>query len=150
MRKIKRAGAVLLAVVMTVCMLSGCYGGIAEKRASEKTEPLTFSKVSIEDGNSWETDQTPITIEWFVCYDWFGKSFSPETNLADKKILDATGITIKFTSGDLDKLNLLITTDSLPDVITMDATASQRKLLEDNGLLYPLVFGYDVPGGRGK
>ncbi len=138
MRKIKRAGAVLLAVVMTVCMLSGCYGGIAEKRASEKTEPLTFSKASIEDGNSWETDQTPITIEWFVCYDWFGKSFSPETNLADKKILDATGITIKFTSGDLDKLNLLITTDSLPDVITMDATASQRKLLEDNGLLYPL------------
>ncbi len=130
----------IFSVFMTGMLLTGMIAGCG-KAASQEEQELTeenFQEVSLEDGNSWETDTTPITIEWFVCYDWFGKTFSPDTNLADAKILEDTGITIEFTSGDLDKLNLLITTGDLPDVITMDITASQRLTLEDNGLLYPL------------
>lgn len=87
---------------------------------------------------SWKTDTSPYTIDWFVSYDWYSKKFNPDTNLTDKKILTDTGITLNITTGDFDKLNMMIATGDLPDVITTDATASQRLLLENGGMLLDL------------
>ena len=135
---IKKRISLFLALTMILALTSGCFGG--DKPADGAGGAYNdIPAITLEEGqHSWEVDTSPIEIEWFVCYNWFGKTFSPDTNLPDAKIKTNTGVTINFTSGDLDKLNLLITTNSLPDVVTLDVSASQRELMENNGLLYPL------------
>lgn len=97
-----------------------------------------FADVRVPEG-SWSTNKdTPVTIDWFMAYDWFGSTFDAENNAGWARILEDTGVTINFQSGDTDKLNMLIASGSLPDVITMDASATQRKLLENSGALTPL------------
>lgn len=88
--------------------------------------------------NSWETDTSTMTIRWFVAYDWYSKTWNPGSNTSDAKLLLDTGITLEIISGDMDKLNALISADSLPDLVTIDITASQRTLLENNGKVLPL------------
>lgn len=85
-----------------------------------------------------EKDTSPITIDWFVAYDWYGKVFDPVNNMADKKLQTETGITINVITGNADKLNALIVSGELPDVVTFDAVASQRLQMEDSGMVLDL------------
>ena len=73
-----------------------------------------------------------------MAYDWYGKKFDEANNLFDKKLYEETGVKIDIQTGDTDKLNMLIQTGKLPDIITLDANSTQRKLLEDNGMVQPL------------
>lgn len=117
--------------------LTGCgKGGNGEKGGKEKSQDALEPMVLAE--KSWETDKTPITITWFVAYDWYSKGWNPGNNTSDTKILMDTGVTLEITSGDTDKLNALISAGKLPDLITMDVTATQRTLLENGDKLLPL------------
>ena len=110
--------------MLIALMLFSCTGALADERVPE---------------GSWSANKdTPVTIDWFMAYDWFGSTFDPEKNDGWARILEDTGVTINFQSGDTDKLNMLIASGTLPDVITMDATATQRKLLENSNALAPL------------
>lgn len=100
--------------------------------------PALADGIDVSEGSWTKNKDKPITIKWFAAYDWYSAVFDPINNIASKVILEDTGITIEMSSGTTDKLNMLITTDSLPDIITMDAPAAQRKLLEDSGRLAPL------------
>ena len=73
-----------------------------------------------------------------MAYDWYGKVFDPVNNIADKKLQTETGITVNIITGDADKLNALIVSGELPDVVTFDAVASQRLQMENAGLVLDL------------
>jgi putative aldouronate transport system substrate-binding protein len=126
--------------VLSVCCaallalpLTACGGNKPDTNAfPADTEPKPLAE------NSWETDMSLITIKWFVAFDWYAKTWNPGGNTSDAKLLEKTGITLEISSGDNDKLNALIAADSLPDLVTMDITASQRTLLENNGKVLPL------------
>lgn len=122
---------------LILALLSACSGGGATPDSSKKTETPGGEPKKLA-SPSWKTDTSDCTIKWFLAYDWYGKKFSPQTNEFDKWIKDETGCSIEFQTGDVDKLNVLISTDSLPDVVTFDANSSQRTLLENNGKLLPL------------
>lgn len=117
-------------------MLSACNNVPDEKNAEAGNNDAEKNLVLAE--NSWETDTSPMTITWFVAYDWYSKTWNPGNNSSDTKILTDTGITLEITSGDTDKLNALISAGKLPDLITMDVTATQRTLLENGGELVAL------------
>lgn len=113
-----------LSLLLVVALMLGCVGAMANERVPE---------------GSWTAKKDePVTISWFMAYDWFGVTFDPVNNLAFARQLEDTGVSIEFQSGDTDKLNMLIATNALPQVVTMDAVATQRKLLENNGALAPL------------
>lgn len=114
----------ILLMLLVVVMMMTSVGALANER--------------VPDGSWTANKDEPVTISWFMAYDWFGGVFDPVNNLAFAQQLADTGVTIEFSSGDTDKLNMLIATNALPDVITMDAIATQRKLLENNGALAPL------------
>jgi putative aldouronate transport system substrate-binding protein len=116
-----------------VFCFSGCSG-----KAENNTAALKEITISETDEPSWRQDKSPCTLKWFVAYDWYGKIFNPAINLGDKAILEETGITLEINTGSYEKLNLLISTGDLPDLVTFDAISSQRTLLEDGGLLYDL------------
>lgn len=147
----KKLWNAVMAGMLCVSMLAGCGAKTenapsepAASEAAQTEEQESAEKTGEESAEaavetpSWKKDSSPITIDWFVAYDWYGKVFDPVNNLADKKLQTETGITINVITGDTDKLNALIVSGELPDVVTFDAVASQRLQMEDSGLVLDL------------
>lgn len=87
---------------------------------------------------SGEEQKEQITITWFVAESGYSKTWNPKENVSDAKILKNTGVNLEIASGDLTDLDALIATDSLPDLITVEADATERFLMEDSGMVEPL------------
>lgn len=88
---------------------------------------------------SWTKNrQEPVSLDWFIAFDWYSGTFNPDVNLFDKDLRDATGITLNVSSGNVEKLNTLIASDSLPDIVTCRVRSAERLNMENNGLLAPL------------
>ena len=145
--KTKKWLALVLAMVMALSLLAGCGGKDntppepapePAPAAPENSDPAAPETPAPVDGPSWTQDTSDCTITWFMAYDWYGKKFDETNNLFDKKLYEETGVKIDIQTGDTDKLNMLIQTGKLPDIITLDANSTQRKLLEDNGMVQPL------------
>lgn len=147
----KKMIAMVTASILCGSMLAACGKEPAPSPAATDTAAAQESTASVEgaesmgtsdsaktDSPSWTQDTSDCTITWFFAYDWYDKKFDETVNAFDKKLYDNTGCRIEIQTGDTDKLNMLIKTGKLPDVITLDANSTQRKLLEDNGLVQPL------------
>ena len=147
----KKLWNAVMAGMLCVSMLAGCgaktENAPSEPAASEaaQTGEQESTEKAVEESAeaagetpSWKKDTSPITIDWFVAYDWYGKVFDPVNNMADKKLQTETGITINVITGNADKLNALIVSGELPDVVTFDAVASQRLQMEDSGMVLDL------------
>lgn len=139
--------SIFLAAVMCAAALSGCgdKGQDNGTQTGSKDQSGTVSSSSGAaaasedfDGPSWKRDTTPVTVDWFVAYDWYGKVFDAVNNMADKKLLEETGITINIMTGDTEKLNALIVSGQLPDIVTFDAIAPQRQQMENAGMVMDL------------
>ncbi len=147
----KKLWNAVMAGMLCVSMLAGCGAKTenapsepAASEAAQTGEQESTEKAAEESAEaagetpSWKKDTSPITIDWFVAYDWYGKVFDPVNNMADKKLQTETGITINVITGNADKLNALIVSGELPDVVTFDAVASQRLQMEDSGMVLDL------------
>lgn len=144
--ELKKKLSLALAVVMCAStLLTGC-GKKADPAPTpapapdpaEQTQTDSAPEENKEDLPSWAQDTSDCTVTWFFAYDWYGKKFNEKDNAFDKKLYENTGIKIDIQTGDTDKLNMLIQTGKLPDIITLDANSTQRKLLEDQGMVLPL------------
>lgn len=132
----KRTMSLLIVFIMIISM-AGC--GKKEEPADEVSAPeSSAASTEMSEGPSWSQDTSPVTLEWFVAYDWASNTFDPVNNVTDKYINEKTGVTIKWSYGNLEKLNMLITTDSLPDIVTYDMVSSERLTMENSGLLQPM------------
>lgn len=117
MRKIIQALCLILAVLFL-------YGAAKQ------------SNVQLEDSRAEE--KNPVTITWFVAEEGYSKTWNPQKNLADAKVFLNTGVNLEIKSGNLTDLDALIATDSLPDLITVEARTAERFLLENQGMAEPL------------
>ncbi len=140
--KLKKTLSLALAGTLCASLLAGCGGSPASQPApSQAAAPSGSQTTPAEpagDQPSWKQDTSDCTITWFFAYDFYGKKFNEKDNAFDKKLYEQTGIKLDIQTGDKDKLNMLIQTGKLPDVITLDANSTQRKLLEDQGMVQPL------------
>lgn len=135
--KIKKTGlAAVLAVVAASCLITGCKAKSAVQDEALKKEQ---TEVAYDPSKaSWEQDQNPVELNWFVGYDWAAMNFDPEHNVFDKYVYDHTGVRIKFSAGNQEKLSMLIATGNLPDIVTYDAVSTERLTMENGGRLLPL------------
>lgn len=89
----------------------------------------------------------PITIDWYINESWFS---SPEGNLVLEEIKAQTGITINFIApvGDpLEKLNAMIASDTLPDLVTLGWWNAEVQQLSDPKFSYSYdELGAMAPG----
>lgn len=153
--KARKQLALLLVFVMILTLLGGCSKKDetaktdtgARTGSSVSTDQKEENSASAEDAGetgthlatpSWKTDTSPITLEWFIGYDWASFTFDPENNAFDKWLQEETGITISYSYGDQEKLNMLIATDSLPDIVTYNMVSPERISMENGGMLLPL------------
>ncbi len=81
----------------------------------------------------------PITLDWYVNYSWFVTGWGE--NLVSRTITEETGVTVNFITpmgNEENKLNSLIDSDSLPDLITLGWWEPQLQDIISRGMVYPL------------
>lgn len=102
---------------------------------------------SVEDKKDTQEIDETITLHWFVADPEYSRTWNPKEHVSDAKILDKTGVRLEIRSGDLAELDALIATDSLPDLITLDAGAKECYILENSGCVAELepLFGQYAP-----
>ncbi|MDO5298280.1 MAG: extracellular solute-binding protein [Clostridia bacterium] len=80
-----------------------------------------------------------VTLEWYVNYSWFTTPWGG--NLVSRAITERTGTDISFfvpSGNESDRLNALIFSDALPDLITLGWWEPQVRTLIDGGYVWAL------------
>lgn len=112
-----------IALFLTIPM---CLGIVACDQA--ETLPMTDTERAVvgtttetEEIPAWQTyADEPVTLDWYVNYSWFALPWGE--NLVSKTITEETGVDINFitpSGTETEKLNALIASNSLPDLITI-------------------------------
>ena len=145
-----------MAVTMTAGMtnvLTGC-GAEREGQAVE-TSQVEDTSQGDEDTPAWKKYAgEPVTLDWYVNYSWFAIPWGE--NAVSQKITEETGVNINFITpigNETEKLNALIASDSLPDLITLGYWEPQvNQMIEENMVyaLNELADDYDAYSGRSQ
>lgn len=109
--------------------LSGC---------GEEPKPELDEKEHITKKEEAEAKK-PVELEWYVNFSWYNTVFG--SNLVSKKIKADTGVDIVFTSpsgNEAERLSSLISSNTLPDIITLGWSEEQADEMIDKGMVYPL------------
>ncbi|WP_225446116.1 type 2 periplasmic-binding domain-containing protein [Paenibacillus rhizovicinus] len=105
------ATLIVSALVFTACGSKGGGGGnLAD--ASFTVDAAT---------PSWKTDKSTADLSWYINFDWFAQTWGNDT--ATKFITEDTGVNVTYQNGTDDKLNTMMASGDLPDIITIDGTS---------------------------
>ncbi|MDD6504411.1 MAG: extracellular solute-binding protein [Lachnospiraceae bacterium] len=89
---------------------------------------------------AWERyADTPITLDWYIDYSWFVGGWGE--NLVSKTITEETGVSVNFVTpkgNEGEMLNSMISSDSLPDLITLGWWNSQVNTMIKSDMVYAL------------
>ncbi|MBC8059497.1 MAG: extracellular solute-binding protein [Clostridiaceae bacterium] len=105
----------------------------------KKSGQLDSNSVSKNNQEGWKLDTSPITFDWYINYSWFGTKWG--NNPVSKYVTQKTGVNLNFItpSGDeTEKLNTMITTGKLPDIITLGYYEDGYTKVIKNKLVLPL------------
>jgi putative aldouronate transport system substrate-binding protein len=121
--------SIIFLLVFILIMFSGCS-------AKGKSN---IDKV--DDGTpAWKKySQEPITFKWYINYSWYTTPWGQ--NAVSKAITDETGVNIQFvvpTGSEVQKLDAMIASDTLPDFITLGWWETQAQAMVDQDMVYAL------------
>lgn len=138
MRGIVRILSLTVVFILFVVTVTACGNKAGEKQDASAAVSTSSQDTEVKkDGPSWTWDTSPVKLTWFVDQDWYKKTWDTENCLLDRKITEETGVTIEINSGNGDKFNVLIASDSLPDIVSTWIGSPQRQTLEKNQMVYP-------------
>lgn len=147
MVNLKKAISLIMLLAFAVTMLVGC--GSTTGTTPEKSTPAAASTVAAEatpaeatapaaDEPGWKKDTSPVKLDWYVNETWYD---CPAGNLAHELVKEQTGVDINFIVpvGDAkQKLNTMIASNSLPDMVTLGWYEQQVPQLETDDYVYAL------------
>ena len=119
-----------------IFLLAGC------KKTDNIAEDSKKKEESVQTGNEpgWKKDASDkVTLDWYINFSWYTTTWG--RNLVSKEITKETGVDINFivpTGNETDKLNSMIASDTLPDLVTLGWWDMQAQELPKKGLVYPL------------
>lgn len=133
--------AMITAVLLPVTACSQPAGQNAEKEMSAEAGSTDTDNIkNTEAVYAWQKYAgEEITLDWYVNYSWFATPWGE--NLVSKTITEETGVNINFITpigNEVEKLNSLIASDSLPDLITLGYWEPQIDEMIHNDMVYAL------------
>lgn len=102
----------------------GCGSMIVGSIGCGKVEEGNMTKATFEvneDVPSWKTDTSSADLSWYINFDWFAQTWG--NDVATKYITEDTNVNITYQSGADDKLNTMLASGDLPDIITISGTS---------------------------
>ena len=115
-------------IIVFTILLYGC--GSEELTDETISEELTLCEQHAED---------KVTLDWYINYSWFATPWGE--NAVSRKITEDTGISIRFITpkgNESEKLDAMISADSLPDIVTLGWWEPQVDMMIDNDMIYAL------------
>ncbi|MDN5303122.1 MAG: putative aldouronate transport system substrate-binding protein, partial [Fusobacteriaceae bacterium] len=117
----KRKLFLTLALMFSVMAVNVNAGLFFNKKKDAKEE-----KVQIDPNKpGWQQDDSQVTYDWYINYSWFGGKWGED--YVTKEITEKTGVSINYVvpaGNGTEKLNTMIASGTLPDLITLDARDS--------------------------
>ncbi|WP_238533406.1 ABC transporter substrate-binding protein [Paenibacillus terrae] len=105
-------------IILTLVALAVSLAGCGSKTTSAE---LPDSKIEVtKDTPSWKNDKAKADLDWYINFDWFAQTWG--NDVATKYITEDTGVNITYSSGSDDKLNTMMASGDLPDIITLEGT----------------------------
>lgn len=115
--------------------LLGCAG-------EDTSEMSETSQAYANESAAWKKyaeEQDPVTLDWYINYSWFTTGWGD--NMVSRKITEDTGVSVNFQTpmgNQEEKINALISSDSLPDIITLGWWEPQLNEMIRKGMVYAL------------
>ncbi len=128
--------------VFAFLSVMGISSGIKTEWPQEKENETVESEQEAENGTApaWpDYAGEPVTLKWYINFSWFATPWGE--NLVSKTITEETGVNIDFVTpigNETEKLNALISADSLPDLITLGWWEPQVNEMVNGGMVYAL------------
>lgn len=127
----------------TILVLGMCACGCMEKgnASVEGTEENTGTESSADTTlPAWKryADEA-VTLDWYINYAWFATPWGE--NLVSQTITEETGVSVNFITpmgNEEEKLNALIASDKLPDIITLGYWETQIDEMIEKDMVYAL------------
>lgn len=111
---VMKKSIILLTLVAFVVALSGCGGKKTNVELPDSTIEVN------KDTPSWENDKATAELDWYINFDWFAQTWG--NDVSSKYITEDTGVNITYLGGSDDKLNTMMASGELPDIITVDGS----------------------------
>lgn len=135
MKKTKR----YLGGVLALTLLFGVTGCADEQEVSANANDVEIPETEVS-GPAWQKyADEEITLDWYVNYSWFATPWGE--NLVSQTITEQTGVNVNFITpigNETEKLNALIASDSLPDILTIGWWEPQVNEMVNSGMVYAL------------
>lgn len=130
----KRLGVTVLILILLLVAVVAIYK-IIDMRIGDNKDLLQGSTSNSTEVNEPEV----ITLDWYVNYSWFTTQWGG--NVVSDAITEATGVNVNFVTpigNETEKLNALIASDTLPDIITLGHWEPQVDEMIDSDMVYAL------------
>lgn len=111
---VMKKSIILLTLVAFVVALSGCGGKKTNAELPDSTIEVN------KDTPSWKNDKATAELDWYINFDWFAQTWG--NDVSSKYITEDTGVNITYLGGSDDKLNTMMASGELPDIITVDGS----------------------------
>ena len=127
----KKANIILLILIFLVVSCGG---------SNSKKLSLPDPKVEVSENEiGWQKDKREVTFDWYINFSWFGGKWGED--IVTQNIAEKTGVKINYiipTGDGTEKLNTMIASNTLPDIITLEANSSLIDQLVKSNNLYAL------------
>lgn len=138
---------ILTAVLVAAASVSGCSKQDSGGKQPEGQMPP-----------GWQQDaEEPVTLDWYINFSWYATPWGE--NAVSKKITEDTGVSVNFkvpAGSEAEKLDSMISSDTLPELITLGWWEPQVQKMMDEEMVYALSdladqydpYFYQVSDGR--
>ena len=122
----------IVLLLLCVCLMATTFAGCKKKSSVQGFLPEEIKG----EGPSYTWDTSPVEISAYVGLEGYGYKW--DTNIACMKHLtDTTGVSLKIQSGNNERLNAMVATGKLPDIIVLnDVNNPIRHQLEEKGMVW--------------
>lgn len=148
MRKIQKRVEKILVAGMSIMLAIGmcACGGDAGTSAGGETSTQGIANaentqiVVDENAPAWQRYASEtVTLDWYINYSWFATPWGE--NLVSQTITEETGVSVNFITpmgNEEEKLNALIASNKLPDIITLGYWETQIDEMIEKDMVYAL------------
>lgn len=130
-----------LLLLISILVLFACNSK-NKANASENVKKIDPNKPG------WQQDSEKVTLDWYINYSWYAAKWGED--VVTKEITEKTGVSVNYivpTGDGTEKLNTMIASGTLPDLITLDARDPIVETMIKGNLLLPynkLAEEYDM------
>ncbi|MHA0856995.1 extracellular solute-binding protein [Paenibacillus sp. CMAA1364] len=132
-----------LSLMLGIAACSNSENSNSNSNSNSKSEPATEpAPIEVKlnpDEPAWKLDTSPVDLTWFVGANWYAHSWGE--SLTSQYVTEKTGVNIKLEvpSGEAnEQITLMMTSGSLPDLISIGSWENAVKKLWEGDHVYAL------------